>query len=155
MVIAADAPIVAKGFIHIGVTATIGVLQACHFGALDGIKIAVFFVVADAEDFVQPGRPFGEFDVDGRIGKGAFDEIDVAAAGADGNLAVGQYFKPTAFENDVLRNVNRDDFVKLGLGRFIKFHGLWRRRLGRFGGRCRRGGKRRRRQKACADHCCK
>ena len=111
MVVAIDAPGIAERLVDIGFASVVGVLQAGHLAALDGIEVAVLRVVGQAHHFMHACRPEGVLEMSGRVFVGTFDDVNVALAGGDGEFVVGQELHPAAFEGDILGDGQRDDFV--------------------------------------------
>ena len=75
------------------------------------VEPAVF--LRQAEHFVQPAGELGELDVGRRIGEWLIDDIDVAAAGGNRQLATLEQLQPAGFQVHMLGNRELDELVKV------------------------------------------
>ena len=88
VVVAVDLPAVGDDLEQVGLAVAVGVLDARDVGPLGDVEPAV--LLGQAEHLVQAVGEAGEFGLLRVVGVGVVDHPDLAAAGADGDLAVGQ-----------------------------------------------------------------
>ena len=117
VVIAADAPVVAKRFIDVRMAPAIGVLQTRDLAALDGIEKPILGVVRQPHHFMHAGGPPGKMNLL-RIGRQRiFQEIDIAPSRRDGQCSVWEELHSSAFEHDIAGDWDAFDPVVFVLGR--------------------------------------
>ena len=108
VVIAVDAPAVGEGFKDIRTTIAVLILDARYFAALRGVQPAVAPV--NTKRLVQPaGKELHLHIV--RLAERIANGVDIAAAGTDSKVAVGQHRNATGFEHDVFRQWDSGEVV--------------------------------------------
>ena len=118
VVVAVDFPGVADGLEDVGLAVAVGVLDPRQLAALGDVEPAV--AVGQAEHLVQPVANRVNLICRRVVGLGVVDQVDLAAAGRDGEAAVGQPLEGAGFEDDPAGDRKGDDpvvFRLLLLGR--------------------------------------
>ena len=108
VVIAVDAPAVGEGFKDIRTTIAVLVLDARYFAALRGVQPAVAPV--NTKRLVQPAGKELHLHVV-RLAERIANGVDIAAAGADSEVAVGQHGNAAGFEHDLFRQRHAGELI--------------------------------------------
>ena len=114
MVVAGDTPAVVDGLENIGSVVAIDILHAGQFTALGAVEPVVG--KGEVKWLVQALGVEGPLDF-GRGTEWVGQDIDVATAAADGQLAIGEHLDPTGFDHDTVRHRDGVDLVVVGLDR--------------------------------------
>ena len=114
MVVAGDAPAVIDCLKDVCTVVVVGVTHAGDFAALGAVKPAV--IVGEVQRLVKAfgvERPLDLL----RFTEGFGEDVDVAAAAADGELAVGQHLDAAGLEHDPFGDRDLVDLVVVGFDR--------------------------------------
>ena len=117
LVVIAIAPGIGEGFKAVGAPVPVAILNACQFTALGDVKGLFLCLPHQTEDFIQTcGK-----EMEAGFGAGSFEplhEIDVSAAGAHGQTAIGEPFKGTGLNHQACGN---GEILQLIIGPLLRF----------------------------------
>ena len=117
MVVALDAPSITDGLEDIGATVAILVLETRHFGTLHHVEPAI--APGESEGLVEVFGEEGPFGGSVRMIRRVLDDPDLAAAGADRDLAIGEQLDATALDRGALGSREVGDGVEVGFLRSL------------------------------------
>ena len=117
VVVALDAPSITDRLEEIGAAVAVLVLETRHFGTLHHVEPAV--APGESEGLVEVFGEEGPFGGFVRMIRRVLDDPDLAAAGADRDLAIGEQLDATALDRGALGSREVGDGVEVGFLRSL------------------------------------